>query len=131
MKIEIYTNGTCGYCQQVKEELDKNNIEYKNKNTKEHAKEFQNITNLVDMGTVPIIVVNDTNFLCPVRDFNSPQHLVVLLNNFEDNTFSDNKMCLEKIKTLNHHIGTAFGNLDRILQQIETKINKDEHESTN
>ena len=131
MKVKIYTNGTCGYCQQVKEELEKNNIKYKDKNTKDHTKEFQAITSLVDMGSVPIVVVNDTNFFCPVRDFNSPQHLTAILHNFEDSSLSDDKICLEKIKTLNHHISVAFTNLDRILQQIENKINTDEHKSTN
>jgi hypothetical protein len=33
---------------------------------------------------------------------------------------------LEKIKTMNYNMGQAFGRLDQLLRQIETKINKDE-----
>ena len=35
------------------------------------------------------------------------------------------------LKTLNLNISMAFGRLDQLLRQIETKINKDEHKSTN
>ena len=37
-KIEIYTNETCGYCKQVKEELSKNNIEFEEKDTLEYKR---------------------------------------------------------------------------------------------
>jgi hypothetical protein len=35
------------------------------------------------------------------------------------------KITLEKIKTMNYNMGQAFGRLDQLLRQIETKINKD------
>ena len=31
MNITIYTNSTCGYCKQLKDELNKNDIEFKEK----------------------------------------------------------------------------------------------------
>ena len=38
---------------------------------------------------------------------------------------------VERIKTLNFHINTAFGRMDQLLRKIETKINtEDEHKST-
>ena len=40
-KIEIYTNETCGYCKQVKEELSKNNIEFEERDTLEHKKNLE------------------------------------------------------------------------------------------
>jgi hypothetical protein len=39
--------------------------------------------------------------------------------------FSDSRITLEKIKTMNYNMGQAFGRLDQLLRQIETKINKD------
>ena len=46
---------------------------------------------------------------------------------------SESKQALERIKTLNSNINTAFGRLDQLLRTIETKLNteKDEHKSTN
>ena len=130
-KIVIYTNDTCGYCKQVKEELSKVNLKFEEKDTLEHKEEFGNATSLVNMGTVPLLVVNGNTYLAPARDFNSPQHLTSILTNFVEPTFDETKGCLERIKTLNYHIGLAFSRLEQTLRQIETKINTDEHESTN
>ena len=130
-KIVIYTNDTCGYCKQVKEELSKVNLKFEEKDTLEHKEEFGNATSLVNMGTVPLLVVNGNTYLAPARDFNSPQHLTSILTNFVEPTFDETKGCLERIKTLKYHIGLAFNRLEQTLRQIETKINTDEHESTN
>ena len=37
-KIEIYTMETCAYCKTIKEELTKNNIEFKEKSTETKEK---------------------------------------------------------------------------------------------
>ena len=132
-KIEIYTNETCGYCKQVKEELSKNNIEFEEKDTLEYKKEFGNATSLVNMGTVPLVVVNGNTYLAPARDFNSPQHLTSILTNFVEPSFDETKSCLERIKTLNYHISLAFSRLEQTLRQLEVKLNTEENElkSTN
>ena len=125
-KIEIYTNETCGYCKQVKEELSKNNIEFEEKDTLKYKKEFGNATSLVNMGTVPLVVVNKNIYLAPARDFSSPQHLANILTNFVEPTFDETKGCLERIKTLNYHISLAFNRLDQTLKQLEVKLNTKE-----
>ena len=53
-----------------------------------------------------------------------------LVKLFKKSTYSDSRKTLERIKTLNFHINTAFGRLDQLLRKIETKINIDEHKST-
>jgi arsenate reductase-like glutaredoxin family protein len=37
-KIEIYTNNNCGYCKAVKDEFEKQNIEFENKNTEDYKR---------------------------------------------------------------------------------------------
>ena len=45
---------------------------------------------------------------------------------------TESRITLEKVKTLSYSINMAFGRLDQLLRQIETKLNKeDEHKSTN
>ena len=129
-KIEIYTNETCPYCKQIKEELTKKNIDFENKLTPDFAEEWQDVINLTGMPTVPTIRCNNEYFI-PGRDFQSPQQLVNLLETFKDSSFSETRKTLERMKTLNFHINTAFMRMDQLLRQIETKINKeDEHKST-
>jgi len=130
-KIEIYTNETCPYCKQIKEELTKNNIEFKNKLTSDFKDEYQEIVNLTGIPTVPTIKYNDEYFV-PGRDFNNVQQVVNLLESFKPSKYTESRKIFERIKTLNFHINTAFGRVDQLLRKIETKLNteEDEHKST-
>ena len=128
-KIEIYTNSTCGYCKTLKDELSKNNIEFEEKLTTDFKDEYQAIVNLTGLATTPTIKYEDEYFV-PGRDYGNPQQLISLLEVFEVPKYDDSRRTLERIKTLNFHINTAFGRLDQLLRKIETKINTDEHKST-
>ena len=130
-KIEVYTNSTCGYCKTLKDELTKSNIEFEEKLTSKFQAEFQNIVNLTGVPTVPTIKYESEYFVTG-RDYNSPQQLISILQNFKSSEYDDSRRVLERIKTLNFHINTAFGRLDQLLRKIETKLNtEDEHKSTN
>ena len=130
-KIIIYTNEQCPYCKQIKEELTKNEIEFENRFTKDFESEWQNIVSLTGMPNVPTIHYKDS-YLVPARDFPNAQALINILQNFKELDFDDARQALERVKTLNYNMLTAFNRLDQLLRQIETKINKeDEHKSTN
>ena len=130
-KIEIYTSNTCGYCKQIKDELNKKNIKFEEKSTSDFNDEYQEIVNLTGIPTVPTIKYNGEYFL-PGRDYGNPQQLINLLETFKVSQYDDSRRTLERMKTLNFHINTAFGRLDQLLRKIETKLNteKDEHKST-
>jgi len=129
-KIIIYTNETCPYCKQIKEELTKNNIEFKNVLTSDEKDNWQAIVNLTGMPTVPTINFNG-NYLVPGRDFGNTDSLIKLIQNYKESNFTIQEITLEKLKTLHYNISTAFNRTNQILTQIETKINTDEHKSTN
>ena len=128
----IYTNETCPYCKSIKEELDKNNIEFNERLIKDYQKNWQQIYSLTGMPTVPTIEYNGEYFV-PGRDFANASQLINILQNFSKIDFSDSRRSLEKIKTLNYYTNQAFVKLDQLLRQIENQLNteKDEHESTN
>jgi len=122
-KITIYTAATCGYCKTLKQELEKNNIEFEEKLTGEWKDEWQKINSLTGMPVTPTICYEDSYFI-PSRDFANPQQLIQLLKNFKKSEFSESRQVFEKIKTLNSNINTAFGRLDQLLRQVEQKIDK-------
>ena len=130
MNITIYTNNTCGYCKQLKDELNKNDIEFKEKLTSEFTVEWQDVVNLTGLPTTPTIKYKEEYFV-PGRDYQNPQQLINILQSFPDSSYDYNRRAFERIKTLNYNINMAFGRLDQLLRQIETKINTDEHKSTN
>jgi len=129
-KIEIYTNENCGYCKTLKEELTKKNIEFEEKSTADFTDEYQGVVDLTGVPTVPTIKYEGEYFV-PGRDYQNPQQLIHLLETFKTSQYDDSHRVLERIKTLNFNINTAFGRMDQLLRKIETKINtKDEHKST-
>ena len=129
MNITIYTNETCSYCKSVKKELQEHDIKYKEKLTKDYSKEYQQIVNLTGINTVPAVVINDEYYI-PGRDFQNAQHILNIIETYSDNSFDLSRRTFERIKTLNYNINIAFGRLDQLLRKIETKLNTDEHKST-
>ena len=128
-KIIIYTNDTCVYCKQIKEELQKANLDFKNKTTSENEVEWQEVVSLTGMPTVPTVVFDDEYFV-PGRDFQNAKQLADRLKSFETPKYTQSRRTFERLKTLNYNMNLAFGKLDQLLRQIETKINTDEHKST-
>ena len=130
-KIIIYTNKTCPYCKQVKEKLTEEKIEFEVKLTEDFKEEFQQVVDLVGLGTVPTVFYKN-NYFVPGRDYGNPDGLIHLLKNFEESSFSESRQALEKVKTLSQNIIMAFHRVDQLLRQIETKLNtkEDEHKST-
>ena len=117
--VTIYTNETCPYCKQIKEELTKNNIEFNERLTKDWPAKWKDIVSLTGMPTVPTISIGE-DYLVPGRDFNNAQHAIQIITHHESELpFSYNRQALERIKTLNYNINQAFVNLDKLLKQIE------------
>ena len=129
MNITIYTNSTCGYCKQLKDELNKNDIKFKEKLISEFTVEWQDVVNLTGLPTTPTFKYKEEYFV-PGRDYQNPQQLINILQTLPDSSHDYNKRTLERVKTLNYNMSVAFGKLDQLLRQIETKINTDEHKST-
>tara|TARA_R100000654_G_scaffold4964_1_gene14297 strand:+ start:146 stop:529 length:384 start_codon:yes stop_codon:yes gene_type:complete len=125
--IIIYTNETCPYCKQVKEELNKNGFSYEERLGSKFKKELQQVYNTTGMPTVPTIKY-DGEYFVPGRDFANQVHLINLLKNYKRPTYSDSYITLQKIKTLNYNINIAFSRLDQLLRQIETKLNKEDEQ---
>ena len=121
-KIEIYTNETCSYCKQVKEELTKNNIEFKEKLTTEFKDEWGEIALLTGLGSVPTIVSNG-NIFQPGRDYGHPAGLINLLQNYKESSYSELRQTLEKLKTLNQNMVHAFQRVYTDLNDIKAKLN--------
>jgi len=121
MKIRVYTNEVCPYCKQVKEELTKNNIEFEDLLTINNKDNWQAIVNLTGMPTVPTVCFDD-QYLVPGRDFSSADSLIKLIQNYKTSNFTTQEITLEKLKTLNYNISTAFNRTNQILTQIENKL---------
>ena len=122
-KIIIYTQDTCGYCEAVKAELTKNNIEFEVRLINEFQDEWDKIVNLTNLPTTPIIYYKENYFIAS-RDFANANNLIAILKNYKQSEFETSIQVLEKVKTMNYNIATAFSRLDQLLRTIEQKIDK-------
>ncbi len=129
-KVIIYTNDNCDYCRVLKEELTKNNIKFSERLITKWTEAWAETVGLTNMPITPTIHYKDNYFMAG-RDFSNQTNLIKILESFKPSTFDDSKQILERIKTLNYNMSVAFGRLDQLLKQIETKINTDEYKSTN
>ena len=121
MKIRVYANEACPYCKQVKEELTKNNIEFDEVLTENNKEEWQATVNTTGIPTVPTLYFKN-QYLVPGRDFNTPENLVKLIQDYKPSKLTTQEVTLEKLKTLRYNISTAFNRTNQILTQIENKL---------
>ena len=126
-KITIYTSKTCKYCDQVKNVLTENSIEFTELDIMEYKKVWNKVVSLTATPTTPTVEISN-EILLPGRDFFNAQNLTEILLNFSKSQYSDERRILELIKTLNFNIFTAFNNVNHRLQQIENKLNTEENE---
>ena len=121
-KLTIYTNETCPYCKKVKEALEKDGgFVIESKLTSEFTDEFIQLSNLLGMGTVPLVIY-DGNYLLPARDFRDEKHLLAILSSMVNSKFSFDEMTYQRLITLNYNISVAFNKLENIISQIELKM---------
>ena len=122
-KIIIYTQSTCGYCEAVKNELTKNNIKFEVRLINEFQDEWDEVTSLTNLPTTPTIYYKENYFIAS-RDFANPNNLINILKDYKQSEFETSIQVLEKVKTMNYNIATAFSRLDQLLRTIEQKIDK-------
>ena len=122
-KIIIYSQDTCGYCKAVKDELTKNNIKFEVRLINEFQDEWDEVTSLTNLPTTPTIYYKENYFIAS-RDFANPNNLINILKDYKQSEFETSIQVLEKVKTMNYNIATAFSRLDQLLRTIEQKIDK-------
>ena len=124
-KTIIYTNETCPYCKQVKEEFDKNNLEYEERLITKYEADWTEVNQLTGLPAIPTVFYKD-NYFVPGRDFRGAAHLFDVINSLskiDGYKFSYEKQLTEKIKTLTYQVQASFGRTDQLLRQIENKLN--------
>ena len=122
-KITIYTAANCGYCKTLKQELEKNNIEFEERLTNKFEDEWNKAVGLTSVPTTPTIYYRESYFVSG-RDFGNASGLVNILKNYKKSDFPTTLQALERVKTMNYNMATAFRRLDQLLKQVEQKIDK-------
>jgi glutaredoxin len=117
-KIEIFTLPKCAYCKTVKEYLKEKGIDFVEKPTAEFQDEWNVVAYLTGMSSTPTIVWGE-EILIPGRDYKSPENLVGILENRKTPEVDSNRYIVERIKSMNYNIYTAFTRIGDVLNKLQ------------
>jgi glutaredoxin len=92
MKITVvYSMKGCPFCTMIKEELDKENISYLDRDIHEYEEEYDEFTKITDNEYVPALMLltldeednaKDLRFLAPERDFQDIYEAIDLVKGY-------------------------------------------------
>ena len=122
-KVIIYTSETCGYCKQVKERFNKENIKFTEKTNSDFPGEWYKVNYLTGLPIFPTVLIKG-NYLVPQRDFQNIEQLVNIIDYITGPEYPDytqKEMLMEKVKTLNYVINNGFMQINQRLNKLENK----------
>ena len=120
-KVIVYSNPNCSYCKQLKDVLEQKGVDFVEKLKDDFVEEWNQVMYVVGMGVTPTVLFKGTYFV-PGRDFNNPNQLVEMLRYFSQPELNNDELVLERIKTLNYNIVTTLRDLDRVIKEINNKL---------
>ena len=115
--------------------MEKEEIKFIEKSTPDCLDEWNNIVELTNLPTVPTLVL-DNNYFIPGRDFTNPQHLIGKIKDYKPVKVDNERKVLERLKTFNFQVSTAFNRIQSLLNNIDIKLSvldkreENEHKST-
>ena len=92
-KITIYTSKTCDYCQQMKNEFEKEKIQFEEKLTEDYKEDCQEIVNLTKITKNPTIEYKNKCFIAG-RDYMNTKKLKEILKIFKNSKYNDTKIII-------------------------------------
>ena len=129
-EVTVYTQSTCPYCKQMKDEMDQEGIKYVEKEFTEFPEEWSGVSEITQIPVFPTIKIDD-EYLVPRRDFQQiPQGIqrIVAMANPKRPILSNEIRMIEGLKTLNYNMSNAFqqmGNTMKPLQEFIGNIQKE------
>ena len=120
MKIKIYTNPSCHYCNKIKNDLKSAEIDFEEIITSENIGDWNEIIRVTGIGMTPTIVCQEETWL-PNRDFRTPEELVARVKHFVDSPMPVLKLedRVDQLFNSVKNIALLLNNLGQTIQQIQ------------
>ena len=125
MKVKVYSQKNCKYCDNIKEALKENKVEFESIEIDDNRDEWNRITRILGLGMTPTIGFGD-EFWVPGRDFRGPEELIKrmeYITEFPLPPLTDE----EKIETLvnaTKNLAMSLNNLNMQISNIHQKVNQ-------
>lgn len=122
--MKIYTNPTCHYCNKIKDELTKAEIEYEEIITSDNIDEWNEIIRITGIGMTPTIVHQEETWM-PNRDFRTAEELIARIKHFDE--YPMKRLGLEeRIDQVNNavkNITLLLNQTNQTLQALQQQVN--------
>ena len=125
MKLKVYSQKNCKYCENIKKVLEENKFEFETVQIDDNRDEWNELTRIIGMGMTPTIKFGDEVWV-PSRDFRGPEELISRIKYFEEyppKPLTDD----EKIEILMNgmkNIAMSLNNLGMQLSTVHQKVNQ-------
>ena len=120
-ELVIYTMKGCDYCDKVKEALTEKNIEFVEKDIREHAESWSKAIALTDYANTPTVFFKDQYFQ-PGKDYINPEQLLEIIQKYKPSKYDYERRSFEKIKSMNYQLAEAFKRLDAKLNTLQQAV---------
>ena len=85
-EVIVYTSKSCSFCAQMKKQLLAAEIDYIEKDSREHVDEWDIVKTMTAVPVFPTLMVGD-EYLIPNRDFQNPQQGIQLVKKYMADTY--------------------------------------------
>ena len=125
MKIKVYSQKNCKYCENIKKTLEENKIDFEMVEVDDNREEWNEITRIVGMGMTPTIAFNNEVWV-PSRDFRSPEELINRLNYFKDYPLPplSDKEKIQSLLEASKNVAMSLNNMNMQISTIHQKLNQ-------
>ena len=120
-ELVMYTMKTCSFCTQMKKQLLEAEIDFVERDSKEHVEEWEVVKSMTAVPVFPTLVV-DGEYLIPNRDFQNVKQGVDMVRRYmsEDYVKADtDKMTRELLKTINASINIVAQRISTLQQKVD------------
>ena len=125
MKLKVYSQANCKYCENIKKTLEENKYEFEMVEIDDNREEWNQLTRIIGLGMTPTIKFGDEVWV-PSRDFRGPEELITRLKYFQDyppQPINDDEK-LEIVMNGMKNIAMSLNNLGMQLSNIHQKVNQ-------
>lgn len=131
MKLKIYSQKSCQYCNAVKEALTTAEIEFELIDIEENKELWNHITRITGLGLTPTIDFEGEYWL-PTRDFRTKEELVNRIKFFEENPVGELNEEEKRQQIINHikNVTLGINGINQSLTQMMQKIIENSNANT-
>jgi len=125
MKVKVYSQKNCKYCDNIKETLKENEVDFENIEIDDNRDEWNEITRILGLGMTPTIGFND-EYWVPGRDFRGPDELIKRMEYINENPLPPltDEEKIETILNATKNLAMSLNNLNMQISNIHQKVNQ-------